>query len=74
MKRISASEENSSFWPGALLAEGRIWAENGLDGSVWVVRAGKRNPSSKRDQPDGFLGAQTGRSNNRPVQPGMVGG
>ena len=32
-----------------------MWDETGLDGSVWPDLAGKRNPSSNRDGPDGFL-------------------
>ena len=51
MKWLSAFKEKSSFWPWALMAESRMWAETGLDGSVWGVRAGKRNTES-RDQPE----------------------
>ena len=49
------------------MAEGRIWAETGLDGSVWAVRAGKRNPSSNRDHPAGFRGLK------RPFSAGFSG-
>ena len=31
-----------------------MWAETGLDGSVWPDVAGKQNPSSNRDHLDGF--------------------
>ena len=36
MKRISASKEKSSFWPGALSAEGQIFDETGREWSVWA--------------------------------------
>ena len=54
MKRILAYKEKSAFWPRALLTEGQILDETGLNGSIWAVSAGKRNPSSNRDAPDGF--------------------
>ena len=62
MKRISASKEKSSFWPGAFLAEGRMWAEIGLNGSVRGVRAGKRNPETSWGHPEGFRGPKLGKS------------
>ena len=43
-----------NFWPGALLTDGQMWDETGLDGSIWPDLAGKWNPSSNRDDPDGF--------------------
>ena len=55
MKRILAYKAKVGFLPGAFLAEGQMWDETGLDGSVWPDLAGKRNPSSNRDGPDGFL-------------------
>ena len=62
MKRISPSKEKPSFWPGALFLEGRMWDETGLDGSVWPDLAGKRNPSSNRDDPDGFLAPEPAKT------------
>ena len=44
----------SAFWPRALLTEGQILDETGLDGSVWPDLAGKWNPSSNQDDLDGF--------------------
>ena len=36
------------------MTDGQMWDETGLDGSVWPDLAGKRNPSSNQDDPDGF--------------------
>ena len=54
MKRILAYKAKFDFLAGALLTDGQMWDETGLDGSVWPDLAGKWNPSSNRDDPDGF--------------------
>ena len=44
-----------------------MWDETGLDGSVWPDLAGKWNPSSNRDDPDGLWApepAKTGHNQN----------
>ena len=40
------------------MAKGQMLVETDLDGSVWTVLAGKWNPSSNRDDPDGFWGGR----------------
>ena len=64
MKRLSASKEKGIFWPGALLAEGRLWDESGLDGAVRGVRAGKWSPETSRGHPDRFRGQSKGSGQN----------
>ena len=48
------------------MAEGRMWAETGLDGSVWAVRAGNRNPETSQGHPDGFRASKPVKTGQKP--------
>ena len=71
-EKITAYKAKVGFWLLALLADGRMLVETGLDGSVWNFPAGNRNPGLNRDGPDGFLAGFWG--GRRPTYRGGLGG